>query len=173
MEGGVIAIKQILNTAHTETIPPYAATDHTCVLFAHSQTDLCKRVFRMHAVTPFVSVGFSAISVLHQTLEQHLFFHTILFQLKSPEPPIYHTVSQCVHIQTSVLHIFSHHLLQCFSCKASNHLQLYNTLSVHGGFFSHFHTISKTSRNFRVGKLYQYYLLSVSRSQQQGHRIWR
>lgn len=66
----------------------------------------------MHRGTALVSVGFTAISVLLQTLEQQLFFfHTILFQLKSPEPSIYHTVSQCVYIQTSALHIF--HTIYC------------------------------------------------------------
>lgn len=82
----------------------------------------------MHTGTPFVSVGFTAISVLLQTLEQHLFFHTILFQLKSPEPSIYHTVSQCVYIQTSSLHIF--HTIYCYISAAkpptiSNYITLY------------------------------------------------
>lgn len=61
----------------------------------------------MHTGIPFVSVGFTAISALPQTLEQQLFFFShYLVSAESPEPSIYHTVSHSVYIQTSALHIF-------------------------------------------------------------------
>lgn len=106
-------------------------TTHTCFLPIHTTTGLCKHIFSMHTDTPSVSVGFTTISVLLQTSEQQL--HSPLFShyLVSAEKPraIYlpQCLSVCAYIQTSAAY-FSHHLLQCFSGKASNHLQLYNTL---------------------------------------------
>lgn len=118
----------------------------------------------MHTGTPFVSVGFTTISVLLQTLgAAAFFFHTILFQLQSPEPSIYHTVSRCVYIQTSSLHIF--HTISCYvsAAKPPNHLQLYNALSIHAFFslsLSHYQQNEVAKGHFR--KLHEYYFPSVS-----------
>lgn len=123
----------------------------------------------MHTGTPFVSVGFTAISVLLQTLEQQLFFSHYLVSAEKPQA-IYlpHCLSVCVYIQTSMLHIF--HTIYCCVSAAKpqtifNYITLYQCMLF-------FHTISKMSckkqlQSWKVTSIV--YFPSVSRSQQQCH----
>lgn len=119
-----------------------AQTTHVYALLIHKQTYVntypeCTQAHRL------CQLDLPLFLFSSRLWSSTFFFHTILFQLKSPEPPIYHTVSQRVHIQTSVLHIF--HTLHCNASAAkpqtiSNYITHYECM-----FSSHFHTISKMS----------------------------
>lgn len=129
MEGGVIAIKQILSMTHTHKSSFYSGGPHMQSI----RSDLPKQILSVHTGAQFQSVGFTAISLRPQI---GVFFHTI-FQLKSPESSVYHTVScVCVYVQTSTLHIF--HTVYCY-VSAAKPQTIFDYIMLR------FHTISEMS----------------------------
>lgn len=96
------------------------------------------------------------------------FLHAILFQLKSPKPSIYHTVSHCVYIPTSALWIF--HTVYYY-ISAANSWTVFNYIMLCQCTFFPLYQPNKLQekRNLRAGKLHGYCISSVSRSLQQLH----
>lgn len=100
MEGGVIAIKQIFSTAHSQRQPlrpecnsSFAALGpHTRAFFIHKHTYVNTSLACTHAHHSCRLDSPLSLRVLPD-FRAGGFFHTILFQLKRPKPSIYYGLS--------------------------------------------------------------------------------
>lgn len=137
MEGGLIAIKQIFEQGRhsqrereRQLLLLQPKTTHTCFLPIHKQayvntSSACIQTH--HWCQLDLPLSLCSSRLWSSSFIPPFFSHHLVSAEKPRAIYLPHCFSVCAYIQTSAAY-FSHHLLQCFSCKASNHLQLYNTL---------------------------------------------